>query len=105
MPFDLPLLSLLIWLPILGGFATLAVGDHGPWGGRTVALLVSLATFLLSIPLYFGFDTATADMQFVERTLWIGAFDIYYHLGVDGISMPLILLTSFTTVLVVLAGW
>jgi NADH-quinone oxidoreductase subunit M len=105
MPLDLPLLSLLIWLPILGGFATLAVGDREPWGGRTVALLVSLATFLFSIPLYLGFDTSTADMQFVELTPWIAAFDIHYHLGVDGISMPLILLTSFTTVLVVLAGW
>jgi len=105
MPFDLPLLSLLIWLPILGGFATLLVGDKEPWGARTVALLVSLATFLLSIPLYTGFDVSTADMQFSEETLWIDTFSIYYHLGVDGISMPLILLTTFTTVLVVLAGW
>lgn len=105
MPFDLPLLSLLIWLPILGGFATLLVGDKEPWGGRTVALIAALATFLLSIPLYTAFDSATADMQFVEKTLWIETFNIHYHLGVDGISMPLILLTTFTTVLVVLAGW
>jgi NADH-quinone oxidoreductase subunit M len=105
MPLDLPLLSLLIWLPILGGFATLLAGDKGPWGGRTVALLVAVATFLLSIPLYTAFDSGTADMQFVEQTLWIATFNIHYHLGVDGISMPLILLTTFTTVLVVIAGW
>ena len=105
MPLDLPLLSLLIWLPIIGGFATLLVGDKEPWGGRTIALLVSVATFLFSILLYTGFDSSTAAMQFSEQTLWIDTFNIHYHLGVDGISMPLILLTTFTTVLVVLAGW
>jgi len=105
MPFDLPLLSLLIWLPIFGGFATLLAGDKEPWGGRSIALLFSIATLLLSIPLYTGFDVSTADMQFVEMTPWIAAFNIHYHVGVDGIAMPLILLTTFTTVLVVLAGW
>ncbi|MFA5633264.1 MAG: NADH-quinone oxidoreductase subunit M [Porticoccaceae bacterium] len=105
MPFDLPLLSLLIWVPILGGFATLLAGDKEPWGGRTVALIVALATFLLSVPLYTAFDSTTADMQFVEKTVWVGTYNIHYHLGVDGISMPLILLTTFSTVLVVLAGW
>jgi NADH-quinone oxidoreductase subunit M len=105
MAFDLPLLSILIWLPILGGLGALAVGDREPWGGRSVALIVSVLTFLLSIPLYTGFDTATADMQFVELSPWIAAFNANYHLGVDGISMPLILLTTFTTPLVVLAGW
>ncbi len=105
MQLDLPLLSILIWLPILGGLAALAVGDREPWGGRSVALIVSVLTFLLSIPLYTWFDTATADMQFVELSPWIAAFNANYHLGVDGISMPLILLTTFTTPLVVLAGW
>jgi NADH-quinone oxidoreductase subunit M len=105
MQLDLPLLSILIWLPILGGLGALAVGDREPWGGRSVALIVSVLTFLLSIPLYTGFDTATADMQFVELSPWIAAFNANYHLGVDGISMPLILLTTFTTPLVVLAGW
>jgi NADH-quinone oxidoreductase subunit M len=62
-------------------------------------------TFLVSIPLWTGFDTATAAMQFGEKSSWIPAFKIFYHLGVDGISMPLILLTTFTTVLVVIAGW
>ena len=58
MPFDLPLLSLLIWLPIFGGFATLLAGDKEPWGGRSIALLFSIATLLLSIPLYTGFMSA-----------------------------------------------
>ena len=62
-------------------------------------------TFALSIPLYTAFDTNTATMQFQENIPWIAAFNANYHLGVDGISMPLIILTTFTTVLVVLAGW
>jgi NADH-quinone oxidoreductase subunit M len=102
---DFPLLSFIIWFPILGGLVVLAVGDKDPWGARPVALIVSLVTFLLSIPLYTGFDNSTYLMQFSEKVLWIDAFKIYYHVGVDGISMPLILLTTFTTVLVVLAGW
>ena len=105
MAFDLPLLSVLIWFPILGGLAVLVAGDQEPWGARSLALIVSVLTFLLSIPLYTGFDTSTAQMQFVEFSPWIAAFNANYHLGVDGISMPLILLTTFTTPLVVLAGW
>ncbi len=102
---EFPLLSLVIWLPIVGGVLVLAVGDQDPWGARPVALTVSVVTFLLSIPLYAGFDTTTHQMQFVEQASWIGTFDIQYYLGVDGISMPLILLTAFMTVLVVVAGW
>jgi len=102
---DLPLLSLVIWTPILGGLIVLAVGDRDPWGARPIALIVSILTFLLSIPLYTGFDTSTASMQFVEEASWIEAFNIQYYLGVDGISMPLILLTTFIMILVVLAGW
>jgi len=102
---DLPLLSLLIWTPIVGGLMVLAVGDKDPWGARPVALIVAVATFLLSIPLYSGFDASSYQMQFTEMVPWIPAFRIHYHLGVDGISMPLILLTTFTTVLVVIAGW
>jgi len=105
MTTDFPILSTLIWLPILGGFFTLAAGDREPWGARTVALIVSVLTFLLSLPLWFGFDTTTAEMQFTEAVSWIERYNVWYRLGVDGISMPLILLTTFTTVLVVLAGW
>jgi NADH-quinone oxidoreductase subunit M len=72
---------------------------------KRVALYVSGATFLVSLLLYFGFDATTANMQFVEQIGWIDAFKIEYFLGVDGIAMPLILLTTFTTVLVVVAAW
>ncbi len=101
-----PLLSLVVWLPIIGGIAVLMSGDRGDSeGSRRLALIVALATFILSLGLYTNFDSGTAAMQFVERHAWIGAFDIYYHLGVDGLSMPLIILTTFTTILVILAGW
>ena len=103
---DLPLLSLVIWLPIIGGLVVLAVGaKENNSAARWSALVVSVITFLVSVPLFTAFDTSTAAMQFEERTSWIPAFNVYYHLGVDGISMPLILLTTFITVLVVVAGW
>jgi NADH-quinone oxidoreductase subunit M len=102
---DTPLLSLLVWLPIAGGIALLAMDALGNRACRQTALVVSLATFLLSLLLYTGFDLTTAAMQFQEKQSWIAAFDVNYHLGVDGISMPLIILTTFITVLVVLAGW
>jgi len=105
MPTDLPLLSILIWLPILGGLAVLAVGDQRAALARRLTLAVSVLTFVASLPLWQRFDPNTAAMQFTERTAWIPAFDAWYHLGVDGISMPLILLTTFITVLVVIAGW
>ncbi|HEY5789094.1 MAG TPA: NADH-quinone oxidoreductase subunit M [Gammaproteobacteria bacterium] len=100
-----PLLSLTVWLPILGGFAVLASGESQPERTRRLALLVSVLTFIASIPLWSGFDSSTAQMQFVERLPWVERFKIEYFLGIDGISMPLILLTTFTTVLVVLAAW
>jgi NADH-quinone oxidoreductase subunit M len=103
---DWPLLSLTLWTPILGGLAVLFTGDKGDTQGvRRLALVVSIVTFILSLGLYTGFDSSTANMQFVEKHEWISAFNIYYHLGVDGISMPLIILTTFTTILVIIAGW
>jgi NADH-quinone oxidoreductase subunit M len=105
MPTDLPILSILIWLPILGGLAVLAVGDERAALARQLTLVVSLLTFVASLPLWQRFDPTTAAMQFTEHAAWIPAFDAWYHLGVDGISMPLILLTTFITVLVVIAGW
>ena len=106
-----PLLSILIWLPVIGGIALLAIGDGSDAGSsragvmRIVALAVSLITFLLSIGLYTGFDAAAAGMQFVERHAWIPALNIDYYLGIDGLSAPLILLTTFVTPLVVIAAW
>ena len=102
---DLPLLSIVIWLPIIGGILVLFSGDKEPSGARKIALVISIATFLISIPLYTLFDASSASMQFVELHPWITEFSINYHLGVDGISMPLILLTSFTTVLVIISAW
>ncbi|MDH5180745.1 MAG: NADH-quinone oxidoreductase subunit M [Gammaproteobacteria bacterium] len=106
---DLPLLSLVIWLPIVGGIVVLATAkESAPMQTRIISLLFAVLTFIISIPLYSDFQIGTAAMQFVEHTPgrpWIAAFNIYYHLGVDGISMPLILLTTFITVIVVIAGW
>jgi NADH-quinone oxidoreductase subunit M len=105
------LLSILVWLPIVGGVALLAIGDDGDATSaragmmRWAALAISVVTFVLSIGLYTGFDTTTADMQFVERISWIPVIDVWYYLGVDGLSAPLILLTTFITPLVVIAGW
>ena len=103
---DLPFLSLCIWLPILGGLWVIFAGSRVL--DRPVkqdALIIALITFALSLMLYRGFDATTAAMQFTEKLAWIEAWKIYYHLGIDGIALPLILLTTFTTVLVVLAGW
>jgi len=102
---DLPILSATIWLPILGGALVLMSGDKAPNVSRWGALITAVLTFLVSIPLYTGFDPSTAQMQFVEKVDWIPMFDVYYYLGVDGISMPLILLTTFISILVVIAGW
>ena len=100
---ELPILSFVIWLPIIGGLLVLASGDR--LNPRPLSLAVAMITFLTSLLLYSGFDSSTADMQFEEKASWIPVFKIFYHLGIDGISMPLIILTTFTTVLVVLAGW
>jgi NADH-quinone oxidoreductase subunit M len=102
---DWPLLSLVIWAPIVGGILVLIVGDNKPDLARKIALLFSIITFLLTLPLYSEFDSSTHLMQFVERDSWIPAFNIEYFVGIDGISMPLILLTSFTTVVVVISSW
>jgi NADH-quinone oxidoreductase subunit M len=99
------LLSVLIALPIVGGFAILGLGAERAAAARWSALLVAGAALLCSIPLYMKFSTETAAMQFVERVTWIPTLNAQFFVGVDGISMPLILLSTFTTVLVVLAGW
>ena len=102
MSFDWPLLSILIWAPIVGGVAVLLLSDSL---ARPASLAIAFATFLLSLLLYTNFDVTTAEMQFVESKLWIDAFNIYYSLGVDGIAMPLIILTAFITVIVIISAW
>jgi NADH-quinone oxidoreductase subunit M len=99
-------LSLAIWVPILFGIILLAVGrDDQPGTARWIALVGSLVSFLITIPVITGFDNSTAAMQFVEKISWIPRFNVNYHLGVDGISMWFVPLTAFITVLVVGAGW
>ncbi len=106
MIFGLPVISVAIWLPILFGILVLATGDdkNAPLA-RLLALVGSVLGFLVTLPLYTSFDTTTSNMQFVELHDWINRFNIHYYLGVDGISMLFILLNSFFTVIVVLAGW
>ncbi len=100
------LLSILIWLPILAGILILCTGgDERAPVARKLALGFSVAVFILSLALWAGFDKGTAAMQFVEHGTWIETFNVHYALGVDGISMPLILLTTALTVIVVIAGW
>ena len=106
MLFGLPLLSLIIWLPILVGIAVFATGgDRNAQLARWIAFAGSILGFLVAIPLYTGFDPALSTMQFVENRPWFERFNVNYHIGVDGISMPLILLNCITTPLVVIAGW
>jgi NADH-quinone oxidoreductase subunit M len=104
MMFGGHLLSLLIWLPIVGGFAALTLNSRAE-AAKWLSLIVSALSLALSVPLFTLFKTGTAAMQFVERAPWISTFHAEYYIGVDGISMPLILLTTFTTVLIVIAGW
>ena len=100
------ILSILIWLPVLGGILILSTGgDRNAQLARKIALGFSVGTFLLSLSIYADFDITTASMQFVERYQWIESLHIQYFLGVDGISMPLIILTTLLTIIVVIAGW
>src|SRR5256714_10150056 len=98
-------LSLAVWVPIVAGLIVLAVGDRNLREARAISLLGAIVGFLVTIPLVTGFQTETSAMQFVELRPWIPRFNVNYHLGVDGISVLFILLNSFITVLVVLAGW
>ncbi len=99
------LLSVVIWLPIAGGLVTLAFGEQRARAARWAALLSSLLTLAVCVPLYAGFTNGTANFQFIERMSWIPALNSQYYLGVDGISLPLVLLTAFMTVPVIIAGW
>lgn len=103
---SIPWLTLAIFVPIVFGLIVLAIGrDDNPGFTRWLALAGALISFAVTLPLYMGFDASTASMQFVEKVLWIEAFPVFYHLGVDGISLWFVLLTAFVTVIVVMAGW
>lgn len=99
------LLSLLIWVPIFGGILLLiAGGERYPKRACMIAIITAVLSLLLCVPLYLKFDLTTYAMQFQEHIPWIEAYGINYDLGVDGISMPFILLSTFTTLIVVLIG-
>ena len=101
-----PLLSLAIWCPILFGVFVLAFGRHeNPGAARAISLVGSLVSFAVTIPLITGFDNAAHGMQFVEKHAWIERLNIFYQLGIDGLSLWFIPLTAFITVIVVIAGW
>ena len=100
------LLSLAIWLPIVAGILLLAFGrDEHANAVRWAALVAAIASFAVTLPLIGGFDAGTAAMQFEENVSWIERFNVHYHLGIDGLSVWLVLLTAFITVIVVIAGW
>jgi NADH-quinone oxidoreductase subunit M len=105
MTSDSILLSLLIWLPIAGGALVSFAGGANASRSRWLALIVSLVVFAVSIPLLTGYDAGAGTLQFQENHAWIAAINANYHLGADGISIALILLTTFTTILVVLGAW
>ena len=106
MQSTLPYLSLAIWLPILFGVLVLAIGrDKNPGLVRGVSLLGSIVSFLVTLPLVRDFDNAAHGMQFVEKTEWITRFNVFYHLGIDGLSLWFIPLTAFITVIVVISAW
>ncbi len=101
-----PLLSLSIWLPIVFGIVVLALGrDKNPGFVRTLSLIGSLLSFAVTLPIIDGFNNTAHGMQFVESLSWISRFNAFYALGVDGISMWLVPLTAFITVIVVIAAW
>src|ERR1700737_2905122 len=100
-----PYLSVLIWLPIAAGIVVLLLGDKNIGAARWVALLAAIATLLISLPLLAHFNSTTADFQFPEKLAWIARFHSYYALGLDGISLPLVVLTAFITIPVIIAAW
>ncbi|MEZ7912785.1 MAG: NADH-quinone oxidoreductase subunit M [Propionivibrio sp.] len=103
---EMPLLSFAIWVPIFAGLVVLLTGsDRNAPLARGLALLGAIAGLVVTLPLYTGFDVTTPAMQFVEMAPWIPRFNINYHLGVDGISVLFVILNSFITLIVVLAGW
>ncbi len=103
----LPLLSLAIWTPIIGGLLVLMIAsdDRRAQEARLISLFAAAVGFAVTLPLWFGFDRATSAMQFVELREWIPRYNVRYYLGVDGISMPFVVLNSFITLIVVIAGW
>ncbi|MDP4796896.1 MAG: NADH-quinone oxidoreductase subunit M, partial [Rhodospirillales bacterium] len=107
--FDLPLLTILTFAPLVGVLAILIIrhddAEVVATNARNVALFVSCGVFLLSLMLWFGFDQTTAEFQWVENVPWMTDFGIAYHMGVDGISVLFVILTTLLTPICILASW
>ena len=103
---NIPYLSLAIWLPIAFGVLIMSFGnDKNAAATRGLSLMAAIVSFLVTLPLYFGFDSTTAAFQFTETLPWIEAFGASYRLGVDGLSVWFVILTALITVFVVIAAW
>ncbi len=102
---SMPWLSLAIWVPIAFGVVVLLMGQRSATSIRWTALVGAVVSFLVTLPLYCGFQSKSAALQFVEKAAWIERFNIQYYLGVDGLAMWLVLLTAFITIIVVVAAW
>ena len=100
-----PLLSVLIWLPILGGALVLALGNARAGAARWLGFAVAALTFVFSLGLLSGFDYANPGLQFIESHAWIPSFDIHYNLGADGIAVALLLLHTLITALTLAGAW
>ncbi|MBA4373031.1 MAG: NADH-quinone oxidoreductase subunit M, partial [Thermodesulfovibrio sp.] len=100
-----PILSTLIFLPVIGAVLILLISRANESLARWAALVFSIATFLVSLPLFTNFNKATYHMQFIEKHAWIPAWNINYHLGLDGISILFVLLSTLVTILCVLISW
>lgn len=100
------MLSILIWFPILAGVLVFAIGDdERPQIARGLGLLTVLVSLLCCVPLMMHFDAAQTSMQFVEDIAWLPSLGLHYHLGIDGLSLLLIVLSVFTNLIVMLATW
>jgi len=103
--FDIPILSFLIFFPLLGAVVLLCIDKEKLETFRVLTLIFTLIEFFVSLPLFFIFNSKTAEMQFVEDYWWVQSYGISYKLGIDGISLLLVLLTTFLTVLCILSSW
>lgn len=105
---DLPLLTITTFLPLLGVLVLILMGQGDPrtdFNARSVGLFTAVVTFFVSLFLIVGFDSTSGDMQFVEKTPWLSSINAYYHLGIDGISLPFVVLSTFLTPLAILGSW
>ena len=102
---DMPILSILIWLPVVTAIIVLFFKDSQAKHARTITLISTIISLIFCVIMWDKFSTGTAAFQFVEHASWIPTYHINYDLGVDGISMPMIVLTVFTTLIVILASW